>query len=374
MKELPTHFSAANAAVTQLNGPADAVASDDLDLLVGTSAPIAEVRRLIERVAPTDSTVLIIGESGSGKELVAQAIHALSQRHTGPFITINCAAIPANLVEAELFGYERGSFTGAVRSHSGVFERAHGGTLFLDEITEMPLELQSRLLRVLESKRLSRVGGAEEMAVDVRLIAATNRSPIQASKDGALREDILYRLAVFPICVPPLRDRDSDVQLLIDHFLQQLNDQYDTEKSLAPELCAAFQRHSWPGNVRELRNAVERAFILADKVLQVPPLDLAMSNMVAANQSYATADMISLPIGSKLADAERLLIETTLRQCNGNKRRTADLLGCSLKTLYNKLHAYGATTPRASAASKAVASAIAVDGALDRTGASWQTY
>lgn len=369
MKELHPDLPAEEASIRIHTGP---IASPREQLLVGSSPAITEVQRLIERVAPTDSTVLIVGESGSGKELVAQSIHAHSTRHAGPFITINCAAIPASLVEAELFGYERGSFTGALRSHTGVFERAHGGTLFLDEITEMPLELQSRLLRVLESKRLSRVGGSEEVSIDVRLIAATNRSPVQANKDGALREDILYRLAVFPICVPPLRERDSDVQTLIDHFLQQLNQQYDTQKTLAPELRVAFQRHSWPGNVRELRNAVERAFILADKVLQVPPLDLAMNDGTASGRSHAASDMISVPIGSKLADAERLLIETTLRQCNGNKRRTADLLGCSLKTLYNKLHAYGATTPRASTTAKPAVNVV--DGPTDRSGASWQTY
>lgn len=335
--------------------------------LVGNSPAIQEVRRLIDRVAPTDSTVLIVGESGSGKELVAQSIHDRSQRRNGPFITINCAAIPASLVEAELFGYERGSFTGATRTHSGVFERAHGGTLFLDEITEMPLELQSRLLRLLESKRLSRVGGSEEINIDVRLIAATNRSPMQANKEGYLREDILYRLAVFPINIPPLRERGSDAQLLIDHFLKELNQQYSAEKIVTSELRAAFQRHTWPGNVRELRNAVERAFILADKVLQVLPLELSMNDtMTPSNQAFATDEMISLPIGTRLADAERMLIETTLRQCEGNKRRTADLLGCSLKTLYNKLHAYGATTPRT--AGRAMATVV------DGNSTSWQTY
>lgn len=361
MKELHAHLQTSVAAVTPKNSQMRR------DLLVGDSAAICEVRRLIERVAPTDSTVLIVGESGSGKELVAQAIHEHSQRRTGPFVTVNCAAIPASLVEAELFGYERGSFTGAVRSHSGVFERAHGGSLFLDEITEMPLELQSRLLRLLESKRLSRVGGTEEVNIDVRLIAATNRSPVQANKDGCLREDILYRLAVFPIGIPPLRERGSDVQLLIDHFLKELNQQYSAEKIITSELRAAFQRHTWPGNVRELRNAVERAFILADKVLHVPPMELSMNDTQASNHAFATEDMISLPIGTRLADAERLLIETTLRQCDGNKRRTADLLGCSLKTLYNKLHAYGATTPRTSAA-KAVATSV------DGNSTSWQTY
>jgi len=371
MKDLHAHSQAAVSTGANGNASSRGGASHSelsRELLIGNSTALAEVRRLIDRVAPTDTTVLIIGESGSGKELVAQSIHTYSQRRSGPFITVNCAAIPASLVEAELFGYERGSFTGAVRSHSGVFERAHGGTLFLDEITEMSLELQSRLLRLLESKRLIRVGGTEEINIDVRLIAATNRSPVRANKEGCLREDILYRLAVFPIGIPPLRERGSDVQQLIDHFLKELNEQYGTEKIVTSELRAAFQRYTWPGNVRELRNAVERAFILADKVLQVPPMELSMNDtMMTNNQAFVTEDMISLPIGTRLADAERLLIESTLKQCEGNKRRTADLLGCSLKTLYNKLHAYGATTPRTM--SKPV-----VANAVDGNATSWQTY
>ena len=207
---------------------------------------------------------MICGESGCGKELVAESIHAMSPRADKPFVAINCAAIPATLIEAELFGHERGSFTGAMRTREGVFERASGGTLLLDEITEMPLDLQSRLLRVLETKRLNRVGGSDDLEVDVRVIASTNRSPAQAFEEGRLREDIYYRLAVVTVQLPPLRERGEDILVLAEFFLGELNLRNGTRKRLSDELRARFVRHRWPGNVRELRNAVERAYILCD--------------------------------------------------------------------------------------------------------------
>ena len=240
--------------------------------LLGASAAMQEVFRLIERVGPTEASVLLTGESGSGKELAAQSIHECSARRGGPFIAINCGAIPAGLIEAELFGYEKGSFTGAVRAHAGVFERAEGGTLLLDEVTEMPLDMQTRLLRVLETRKFYRVGAPAEFTSDVRVIASTNRCPLQAVQSGQLREDLLYRLAVFPIDMPPLRSRGDDVELLAEHFLAELNAQAGTQKRLSALARMTLKQHSWPGNVRELKNCIERAFILGDLMLELAPL------------------------------------------------------------------------------------------------------
>src|SRR3984957_17726520 len=219
--------------------------------ILGLSAAMQEVFRLIDRVGPTEASVLLTGESGSGKELVAQSIHDRSQRSGGPFLAINCGAIPAGLIEAELFGYEKGSFTGAVRAHAGVFERADGGTLLLDEITEMPLDMQTRLLRVLETRKFYRVGASIEFLSDVRVVASTNRCPLQAVQNGQLREDLLYRLAVFPIDLPPLRSRGQDVDLLAEHFLADLNAHSGTQKRLSAASRMTLKQHAWPGNVRE---------------------------------------------------------------------------------------------------------------------------
>jgi DNA-binding NtrC family response regulator len=306
--------------------------------LIGHSPGIQRVRELIGRVAPTDSAVLICGESGCGKELVAESIHVMSPRADQPFVAINCAAIPATLIEAELFGHERGSFTGALRTRVGVFERASGGTLLLDEITEMPLDLQSRLLRVLETKRLSRVGGNDDLDVDVRVIASTNRSPAQAFEEGRLREDIYYRLAVVTVQLPPLRERGEDILVLAEFFLGELNLRNGTNKRLADELRARFVRHAWPGNVRELRNAVERAYILCDG-----ELNLSEHEMPTLRPQPSATDQdggINLAVGATLEEVERTFILATLKHFEGDKRRAADVLGCSLKTLYNKLHAY----------------------------------
>src|SRR3984885_4105268 len=240
--------------------------------LLGNSVAMQEVFRLIERVGPTEASVLLTGESGSGKELAAQMIHECSARRGKPFIAVNCGAIPAGLIEAELFGYEKGSFTGAVRAHAGVFERAQGGTLLLDEVAEMPLEMQTRLLRVLESRKFYRVGANIEYACDVRVIAATNRCPLQAVQSGQLREDLLYRLAVFPIALPSLRERGEDVETLALHFLNELNAQAQTQKRLSASARMTLKQHSWPGNVRELKNCIERAFIMSDGVLELAPL------------------------------------------------------------------------------------------------------
>ena len=312
--------------------------------LLGNSVAMQEVFRLIERVGPTEASVLLTGESGSGKELAAQMIHECSPRRGKPFIAVNCGAIPAGLIEAELFGYEKGSFTGAVRAHAGVFERANGGTLLLDEVTEMPLDMQTRLLRVLESRKFYWVGVNIEYNCDVRVIAATNRCPLTAVQAGQLREDLLYRLAVFPIDLPPLRNRGDDVELLANHFLSELNAQSMTQKRLSAHARMTLKQHSWPGNVRELKNCIERAFILGDTVLELAPLIQNSARSEVAEQSpsggIAGRDRLEIRVGSRIYDMERSLIEATLDYFKGNKRRAADALGCSLKTLYNKLNGY----------------------------------
>ena len=302
--------------------------------LLGTSAAMQEVFRLIERVSPTEASVLLTGESGSGKELAAKSIHNRSLRRGGPFVAFNCGAIPAGLIEAELFGYETGSFTGAVCGHAGVFERADGGTLLLDEVTEMPADMQTRLLRVLESRKFYRVGANTEQSTDVRVIAATNRCPLQAVQSGQLREDLLYRLAVFPIDLPPLRSRGNDVELLADHFLAELNAQAGTQKRFTALARMTLRQHTWPGNVRELRNCVERAFILADQLLELTPMTQH------GGPRDGQPDRLDIRVGTPIHDVERSLIEATLDYFQGNKRRAADALGCSLKTLYNKLNGY----------------------------------
>jgi DNA-binding NtrC family response regulator len=307
--------------------------------LSGASPAMQEVFRLIEGAGPTEASVLLTGESGSGKGLAAKSIHERSPRSAGPFIAINCGAIPAGLIEAELFGFERGTFTGAVRGHAGVFERADGGTLLLDEITEMPLDMQTRLLRVLESKKFYPVGANTELSTDVRVVAATNRCPLQAVQSGQLREDLLYRLAVFPIHMPPLRERGSDVESLAEQFLDDLNAYAGTQKRFTALSRITLQQHSWPGNVRELKNCIERAFIMGDQWIELAPL----IQKAAADPGGAPADdreRLDIRVGSRIYDMERSLIEATLEYFQGNKRRAADALGCSLKTLYNKLNGY----------------------------------
>jgi DNA-binding NtrC family response regulator len=306
--------------------------------LLGASPAMQEVFRLIERVGPTEASVLLTGESGSGKELAAQSIHECSPRRGRPFVAMNCGAIPAGLIEAELFGYEKGSFTGAVRAHAGVFERAQGGTLLLDEVTEMPLDMQTRLLRVLETRKYYRVGASTEYSSDVRVIAATNRCPLQAVQNGNLREDLLYRLAVFPVHMPPLRSRGDDVALLAEHFLAELNAQARSQKRLSALARMTLKQHPWPGNVRELKNCIERAFILGDTVLELAPL--IQGAIVHNGDSASDRERLDIRVGSRIHDMERSLIEATLDYFKGNKRRAADALGCSLKTLYNKLNGY----------------------------------
>ena len=306
--------------------------------MIGISEPMQRVYDLIGRAAPTEVTVLVTGESGTGKELVAQTIHQLSRRRLAPFLAINCGAVSATLVESELFGHERGSFTGAMQRHRGHFERAAGGTLFLDEITEMPMELQVKLLRVLETRNVLRVGGSTPVEVDVRVIAATNRLPADALSEGKLREDLYYRLSVFPITLPPLRDRDEDLELLTRRFLAQLAEEHGTPKQINHEVLTRFERYAWPGNVRELKNVIERAYILADEQIEPAhiPADVGVPEVELPEQSAAPP----LKVGTSLADAERRLIMATLTHFAGDKRRAAETLGISLKTLYNRLNSY----------------------------------
>jgi len=306
-----------------------------LGALVGGSAAMRRVYNLIDRVAPTDAPVLILGESGTGKELVAQTIHELSKRADKPFLGVNCGAISPSLIGSELFGHEKGSFTGAGRQHQGFFERADGGTLFLDEITEMPLELQVQLLRVLETDTITRVGGSEEIPVNLRILAATNRKPEEAIAEGKLREDLYFRLAVFPLPLPSLRQRSDDIPLLTSHLLDLLNREHRENKGLARETLRFLSAAGWPGNVRELANALHRAYILAEDRL-LPEHFGTITEPVAER----CGDEVVFTVGTPIEEAERELILATLDHFNGDKPRTAETLGISLKTLYNRLNQY----------------------------------
>jgi DNA-binding NtrC family response regulator len=306
------------------------------DRMVGSSAPMQEVYNMISRVARTESTVLVTGETGTGKDLVAQTVHGLSRRADKPFVAVNCGAVQESLIESELFGHEPGAFTGANKRRKGLFEQARGGTLFLDEITEMPPDLQVKLLRVLENRTIRRLGGERTIAIDVRLIAATNRRPDEAVKAGKLREDLFYRLQVFPIRVPPLRDRPEDVDLLATYFLRELNESSEGSKRLDPAALEDLRTHDWPGNVRELRYVIERAYILAGE--RIGPEHVQID---PGRRRIRVAHGVGVDVGMSIADAEKLLILATLDELDGNKKKAADVLGISLKTLYNRLNAYG---------------------------------
>ena len=331
------------------------VARNDLkptfEQFVGNSQAMLALYKLIDRVAPSTANVLIRGASGTGKELVAQAIHNRSTRNKQPFLSLNCGAVSAELIGSELFGHERGAFTGANRQHRGYFERANGGTLFLDEITEMPLEQQVQLLRVLETGTLTRLGGDQEITIDVRIIAATNRDPKSAINNGHLREDLYFRLAVFPIQMPTLAERDGDVALLAQYFLDYFNNEGSTHKHFAEHTLSWLQQRPWPGNVRELRNAVQRAHILADEAISeehFPEQASTPSATFAAPaadtnipQTTNSSGQLSFSVGNTAIDeAERQLIYATLAHFKDNKPKTAAALGISLKTLYNRLKQY----------------------------------
>ena len=306
--------------------------------MIGKSPAMQRIFDLIAKVAPTDATVLITGESGTGKELVAQAIVDLSPRRNLPFIPLDCGAVPATLIESELFGHERGSFTGATQQRRGHFERASGGTLFLDEVTEMPIDLQVKLLRVLETGVLTRVGGEVRIPVAVRLIAASNRPPKEAIRAKKLREDLYYRLNVFPIVLPPLRERAGDAQLLADHFLAQMNEADGTAKRLGAKARERIDEYPWPGNVRELKNELRRSFIMSGDVIELDGLAPTPSPSFASS-----ADPDSPEPDGSIEQAERRLILVTLERCGGDKKQAAEILGISLKTLYNRLHVYART-------------------------------
>ncbi|MBV8842647.1 MAG: sigma-54-dependent Fis family transcriptional regulator [Bryobacterales bacterium] len=329
-----------------------------LEDLVGTSEPMQRVFSLIQQVAPTSTCVLITGESGTGKERVANAIHRLSPRANAPFVAINCAAVPESIIESELFGHEKGAFTGAIRRQPGCFEQANRGTLLLDEIAEMPLAMQAKLLRVLEDSKVRRLGGNEEISVDVRVVAATNRPIEMAVKNKVLREDLYFRLNVFNIDLPPLRHRKQDIGPLADALIRLLNKRNDCRVTgLDPEVTALFMNYSWPGNVRELRNILERAVIVAREgpvLLQhlppsfhVPPAEAPIAAPVA---KVDDSSHLVLEPGKRLPEVEEAYIRFTLKHANNNRARTADILGISLRTLYKRLAEMAAAEKSANSA------------------------
>lgn len=307
--------------------------------LVGQSESMRQIYVLIEQVAPSTASVLITGESGTGKELVARTIHNLSPRKNEPFVAINCSAIPETLMESELFGHEKGAFTGASSRRQGCFELAAGGTLLLDEIAEMPTLLQAKLLRVIEERTVRRLGSTQEIPVDVRLLAATNKDPHEAVHKGELREDLLYRLNVISIEMPPLRDHLEDLPLLVRHLINQLAERHNRPARLiSPEALDVLQSHSWPGNVRELRNAIERAVIICSGE-QIERHHLA-PYPVEQRRRVRDEDTVTFPVGTPIEEVERQMIFRTLQKTGNNKTRAANLLGVSLKTLHNKLRHY----------------------------------
>jgi len=309
--------------------------------MVGQSAEMRKIYQVIEHAAPTSASVLISGESGTGKELVAQTLHKLSPRANAPYVPINCAAIPDTLLESELFGHEKGAFTGAIERRQGCFELADHGTLFLDEIAEMTPSTQVKLLRVLQERSFRRVGGKHEQAVDIRIVAATNQDPPAAVKDGKLREDLYYRLNVFEITLPPLRERKDDLPLLIQGFINEFNTRNGRSvAAVDPAAMTLLEAYSWPGNVRELRNVIERATIVAEGRF-ITEKDLpALSASPGSGRAAAAAASAGtgLTPGMTVGQAEQQLIHITLQHTGGNKTRAAELLGISLKTLHNKLH------------------------------------
>ncbi|CAN5227500.1 sigma-54 dependent transcriptional regulator [soil metagenome] len=329
-------------ALTQYREQHGAEPADDAAgsrrLLTGSSPALMKFLRMIRKVAATEAAILLAGESGVGKELAARTIHALSSRSQGPFVALNCGAITAELMESELFGHEKGSFTGAARAHDGYFARAAGGTLFLDEITELPLELQVKLLRVLETRRFFRVGGEKEIEADIRLVSSTNRDPAVAVSDRKLREDLYYRVAQFPVRMPPLRERGEDIVELAHEFLKAHIAETGVEKHFHEEVLELFRLHDWPGNVRELKNVVARAYILAGDEITADDLP---GNIPSGHPS--SADRAQLTIGQSLEDVERRMIFATVEHYGGDKKLAAKALGISPKTLYNRLRKYKLT-------------------------------
>jgi DNA-binding NtrC family response regulator len=328
-----------------------------LGVMVGTTPVMQSIFSLLEQAGPSKACVLVTGESGTGKEMVARTLHLLSPRRNGPFVAINCAALPETLIESELFGHEKGSFTGASERRAGCFEVAQHGSLLLDEIGEMPLATQAKLLRIIEDSRVRRLGGKTDFEVDVRLIAATNKVPEEAVSGGHLREDLYYRLNVFHVHLPPLRDRREDILVIGESLIGDLNRKHDCRVSdISGEVENALMRHSWPGNVRELRNVLERAVILAGEgTIELKHLPGFLQRAVGAGPGAPASaeatpapapvadvgDWVRFPIGTTVEDAEKGLILRTLEHTRNNKTRAAEILGISLKTLHNKLKEYG---------------------------------
>jgi DNA-binding NtrC family response regulator len=321
-----------------------------LGRMSGSSRKMQEIFRLIEMVAPSTASVLITGASGTGKELVARTIHELSSRKDRPFVAINCAAIPETLMESEIFGHEKGAFTGALERRTGCFELAEGGTLLLDEIGEMPVGTQAKLLRVLEDRKLRRLGSKVETPVDVRVLAATNKVPDEAVARGELRSDLYYRLNVFNIHMPPLREHKEDIAGLVQLLLAEMSDKHGRKVGAVSEaVLNQFTTYSWPGNVRELRNTIERAVIVCDsgviETKHLPPGFGQAPLRTAANDP----DAVRLGVGTTVEEAEKMLILKTLEATSNNKTRAAEILGISLKTLHNKLKEYGSAAAEGAA-------------------------
>jgi len=324
-----------------------------LGRLVGRSKKMQEIFALVERVAPTTASVLITGESGTGKEVLARTLHDLSPRKAKPFVAINCSAIPETLIESEIFGHEKGAFTGALERRAGCFELAEEGTLLLDEIGEMPIATQAKLLRVLEDRKFRRLGSKVETEANVRVLAATNKIPEDAVAAGQLRNDLYYRLNVFNIHMPPLREHKEDLSDLIEALLNDLNEKHGTDVSAVEDtVMKTFQNYSWPGNVRELRNTIERAVILAGgKVMETRHLPPGFGT-AQVRTAELDPNAIHLGVGTTVEEAEKQLILRTLASTSNNKTRAAEILGISLKTLHNKLKEYGSNGGAAEAASQ----------------------
>lgn len=319
---------------------------DERYKFVGQTAVVDTLMKTIEEVAGSNSTVMIYGESGTGKELLAQAIHNKSRRANLPFVKINCAAIPESLIESELFGHEKGAYTGAIKTRIGKFELANGGTLLLDEIGEMPLYAQSKLLRVLQEREITKIGGSEEVAIDVRIICSTNRNLQDEVAKGTFREDLYYRLNVIPLEVPPLRERMADIEPLAHHFISKYNqDNGFTVSGLKPEALSRLKAHAWPGNVRELENVIQRAVVFA-KAGEIGVENLRLDGARAQNGTPAPGPGgAGLVPGMSVAEAERILIIKTLEACGDNRTKAAEMLNISIRTLRNKLHEYKLQDP-----------------------------
>ena len=317
--------------------------------IIGTSPKMDEVYHLIRKIADTDSTILIQGESGTGKELVARALHYNSSRQHHPFVAINCSALPENLLESELFGHKKGSFTGAVADKAGLFEEAERGTIFLDEVNSMALPLQTKLLRVLQERQLRRVGDTKTVPINVRVLGATNESLLEKVKDGKFREDLYYRLAVIPIELPPLRDRPEDIPLLVQHFLKHSAGKGAQPLKIEPKAIQTLQAYNWPGNVRELENAIERASALCDdNLIRIKDLPPQVIHHRPGGGTRSSSSGMALPVGKHLddfiRDQERHFIDETIRHTSGNREKAAKILGISMATLYRKLEAKAVKT------------------------------